>query len=68
MSKLSKVKKKVKALNNYRSDKSFAQFPKYIQTSIGYNCNEFESQPIKESIPVKTEDRKKFYLNKLPDN
>ena len=36
MTKLSKVKKKVKALNNYRSDKSFVQFPKYMQNSIGY--------------------------------
>ena len=36
MSKLSKVKKKVKALNNNRSDKSFVQFPKYMQNSIGY--------------------------------
>ena len=33
---------------------------------LGYNCNEIESQSIKESIPVKTEDRKQFYLNKLP--
>jgi len=36
MSKLSKVKKKVKALNNNRSDKSFVQFPKYMLNSIGY--------------------------------
>ena len=36
MSKLSKVKKKVKALNNNRSDNSFVQFPKYMLNSIGY--------------------------------
>ena len=36
MNKLSKVKKKVKALNNNRSDNSFVQFPKYMQNSIGY--------------------------------
>ena len=33
--------------------------------NLGYNCTELESQSIKESIPIKTEDTKHFYLNKI---